>query len=97
MKQQLVQEFIPTFHFLQRFDCLEAIDQILLKLINEDWSTESVETNKILIVTFCRSNFNIRKKLEYYDDFLNKSIKYLESNQIQPISILKGIINEQEK
>ncbi len=85
-------EFIQTFDFLARFDCIPAIDQMFLKLINDDWSTESIDTNKHLIVCFLRANGGHAVGLEYYDEFLSKSIKYLESHNIDPLKLLKGII-----
>lgn len=92
MNQKEVGEFIKTFHFLQRFDCLSAIDEMFLKLIKEDWSKESFTTNKMLIVTFCRANSKIRKRLKYYQPFLDKSINYCNENSFDPNKILKGIL-----
>lgn len=87
-----MKDFISTFMFLQRFNCIEAIDAMFNKMINEDWSKESLETNKQLIITFLRSNFIIKEKILNYSKFLEKSVKYLESNNIDPKSILHGII-----
>lgn len=92
MEDSALKQFIATFMFLQRFDCPQAIDEMFLKLITEDWAGESFETNKILITTFCRVNYQIKDQLKNYQPFLEKSIKYLESNNYEPSQLLKGII-----
>ena len=92
MNDQVLKQFISTFTFLQQFNCIEAIDVMFRKMINEDWTTESVETNKLLIVTFLRINCNFRDKISSYEQFLDKSKNYLISNNIDPLSLLKGII-----
>lgn len=92
MNDNTISEFMKTFDFLMRFDCFEAIDQMFLKLINADWSTESFQDNKTLIVTFLRYNARVKSKLKYYNDFLEKSIKYLEENNYPPKNLLHGII-----
>lgn len=92
MDQKEVIEFLQTFKFLQRFGCFEAIDEMFIKLINEDWSKESFNTNKQLIVNFTRSNCLVREKLKYYEPFLTKSIEYLNENNYDPMKLLKGII-----
>jgi hypothetical protein len=89
---KVLKQFMSTFMFLQRFDCLDAIDAMFLKIINADWSQETFATNKLLIATFCRANFSVRNKLTQYEPFLAKSIKYLEENNYNPSDLLKGII-----
>lgn len=93
MDSKTLRSFIETFHFLQNFNCLEAIDQMFLKLIKADWDTESLETNKMLIVTFLRTNHMIRDRLSNYQEFLKKSKKYLQDNNIEPKDLLHGIID----
>ncbi len=92
MNQETVGKFISTFELLKEFQCLPAIDAMFLKLLYEDWKNESFETNKSLIVTFCRANADIRDLLDFYEPFLEKSIKYCEDNNFDPSKILKGII-----
>jgi hypothetical protein len=92
MNDQVLKQFISTFTFLQQFDCIEAIDVIFIKMINADWTTESLETNKLLIITFLRINYKFRDKITNYEQFLDKSKNYLIRNNIEPISVLKGII-----
>lgn len=87
-----LKEFMTTFIFLQRFNCFEAIDAMFLKMINEDWSQESIQTNKILIVTFCRTNAMFRNKIKNYDTFVEKAKNYLTKNNIDPMTVIKGII-----
>ena len=92
MEDKTFQGFIHTFRFLQSFNCFEAIDQMFNKMIKEDWTKESLETNKILIVTFLRVNSMCKDRLIYYDVFLNKAIDYLKNNHIEPENVLKGLI-----
>ena len=91
MKRQETTLFLQTFQLLQQF-CIPAIDQMFLKMINEDWSKESLETNKHLILTFLRGNFIIRKELTLYEEFLNKSKKYLIEHNQDVDKLLRGIV-----
>ena len=92
MDQKLIVEFISTFRFLANFDCFPAIEEMFQKLIEADWSTETIDTNKHLIVTFCRGNCKWKGKLQNYEEFVDKSVEYLEEHGIKPESLLKGII-----
>ena len=92
MEKVDIQPFIQTFNFLMRFNCFLAIDAMFEKMIKEDWSQHSLDTNKILIVTFCRVNCKIRKELPHYEPFLQKSVQYLKNHNTDPISLLKGIL-----
>lgn len=92
MEDKQLQDFIHTFRFLQNFNCFEAIDQMFNKMIKEDWTKESLATNKILIITFLRVNCMFKDKLFYYDPLLKKSIDYLKANNIEPENVLKGLI-----
>ena len=91
MKKSQLKQFISTFTFLQQF-CPAAIDQMFVKMIGEDWSQESLDTNKHLIVCFLRTNYSIKETLPHYQDFLNKSITYLKNNKEDPKGLLHGII-----
>lgn len=92
MRDLTLSRFIETFQFLRQFNCLEAIDCMFKKLIDENWENESVETNKLLIVCFCRANSSYRKELKYYESFLEKSIKYLKEKGFDPKKVLSGIV-----
>ena len=92
MDDRTLKDFMSTFIFLQKFNCFEAIDAMFGKMLKEDWSTESLATNKILIVTFLRTNCQFKEKISNYKDFLSKSVKYLESYNIEPKSLLHGLI-----
>lgn len=87
-------DFISTFIFLQDFDCISSIDCMFEKIIKENWEVESIEVNKSLIVVFLRTNFKIKTEINNYEKFLNKSILYLKSKNIDPNVILNGIIKE---
>ena len=92
MSQRTIKEFISTFNFLISFNCFEAIDQMFLKLIEEDWSKESIETNQELIVIFCRTNYTIRNKLNYYKPFINKALNYGKQHNLDISELLIGIL-----
>lgn len=92
MDRKVIQQFIETFMFLQQFNCFDAIDQMFVKMIKEDWDTESLEVNKQLIVTFCRANALYKTKIPHYQDFLDKACSYLKINNCDPKSLLHGIL-----
>jgi len=84
--------FMKTFLFLQRFDCIPAIEVMFKKFFRADWETESVEVNKSLIVLFLRTNYSIRWKIESYGSITRKAVRYLKNNNINPESVLRGVI-----
>lgn len=87
-----IKQFMETFSLLTRFDCIPAINEMFKKMIQEDWETESVDTNKTMIVLFLRANFQIKDMISSYNVFLEKSLKYLEKKDINSVSLLKGIV-----
>ena len=92
MNDEHLEEFMSTFIFLQRFDCIAAIDAMFKKMIKEDWNQESLETNKMLILCFLRINTTFKSKITHYKEFRDKSVKYLIDNNIDPKKLLHGII-----
>ena len=88
----VISEFMQMFHFNRRADCLKATEAYFEKMIIEDWSKESLSDNKMLIVLYTRSNCQWRDQISNYDAFVDKAVKYLEDNNIEPQKILKGII-----
>lgn len=92
MEQKQVLAFVSTFGFLQNFKCLPAIDEMFLKLIEADWSMESLDTNKVLLTTFLRSNYSVRSELKHYQELLDMTLDYFDSNGVEANELLVGLV-----
>ena len=83
--------FLRTFNLLADFKCFPAIDEMFYKLWIEDWSKESVETNKTILVTFLRGCYLHREEIPHYSLLLKKACTYLEEVGDDYESILRGL------
>lgn len=92
MNQTEVSKFINIFHFFAEKGYFSYSNSLFKEELEKDWNERDLSYNKMLLVTFLRANSSFKKRINSYEDFLKKSIKYLESNEINPLKVLKGII-----